>query len=82
MVAVNWTGVLIFGLLTMAIGLAGVMQQSVADLVLMILTVALIIYHWFVIKTALATTASIAIAFVLFNFVLGAMLQQVAHRFI
>jgi len=81
-VAVNWSGVLIFGLLTLGISFVGVAQQSVADLALMILTIVLIVYHWFVIKTALATTTSIAIAFVLFNFLLGAMLQQLAHRLI
>ncbi|MEM7043705.1 MAG: hypothetical protein AAF543_12915 [Pseudomonadota bacterium] len=81
-VAVNWTSVLIFGLLTISFGLVAMVQQAVAELALFILTTALIVYHWFVIKTALDSTAAIAIAFVLFNFLLGAMLHQVADRLI
>lgn len=81
-VAVNWSSVLIFGVLTIAIGLAALVQQSLADFALVLLTAALIVYHWFVIKTALETTAPLAIAFVLFNFLLGAMLHQVTERLI
>ncbi len=77
-VAVNWTSVLTFGLLT----IVALVQQSIADLVLMAITTGLIVYHWFVIKTALETTTSIAIAFVLFSFLLAAMLNQVAERLI
>lgn len=81
-VAVNWTSVLTFGLLTVSIGFVALVQQSIAELALMAITTGLIVYHWFVIKTALETTTSIAIAFVLFNFLLGAMLHQVAERLI
>lgn len=81
-VAVNWSGILIFGLLLVGSGLVALIQQPPADLALVILTTGLIVYHWFVIKTALAATAAVGIAFVLFNFLLSAMLQQVAHRLI
>lgn len=81
-VAVNWSSVLIFGLLTIGVGFVALIQQALADVALILVTAGLIVYHWFVIKTALDTTAAIAIAFVLFNFLLGAMLQQVADRLI
>lgn len=81
-VAVNWSSVLIFGLLTAGVGFVAMVQQTLADLALVILTAGLIVYHWFVIKTALETTAAVAIAFVLFNFLLGAMLHNVADRLI
>ncbi|NJO37419.1 MAG: hypothetical protein HC871_07075 [Rhizobiales bacterium] len=81
-VAVNWSSVLIFGLLAIGVGVVTLVQQALADLALVILTAGLIVYHWFVIKTALETTAAVAIAFVLFNFLLGAMLHQIADRLI
>lgn len=81
-VTVNWSSVPIFGLLTVSVGFVALVQQSIAELALVILTAALIVYHWFVIKTALETTAPVAIAFVLFNFLLGAMLHQLADRLI
>ncbi|MGI9499922.1 MAG: hypothetical protein ACR2P3_07790 [Geminicoccaceae bacterium] len=81
-VAVNWSSVLTFGILTVSIGFVGLVQQSFAELALIAVTASLVVYHWFVIKTALETTTAIAIAFVLFNFLLGAMLHQVADRFI
>ena len=81
-VAVNWSSVLIFGLLIISVGFVALVQQSLAELALIILTAGLIVYHWFVIKTALGSTAAVAIAFVLFNFLLGAMLQQVTDRLI
>jgi hypothetical protein len=81
-VAVNWSSVLIFGLLTVCIGFVTLAQQSLAELALVVVTAGLIVYHWFVIKTALGTTAAIAIAFVLFNFLLGAMLHHFAERLI
>ena len=81
-VAVNWSSVLIFGLLTLSVGFVALVQQAIAELALFVLTTALIVYHWFVIKTALETTAAVAVAFVLFNFLLGAMLHQVADRLI
>ncbi|MGI9487445.1 MAG: hypothetical protein ACR2RF_16515 [Geminicoccaceae bacterium] len=81
-VAVNWTSVLTFGLLTLSIGFVALVQQALAELGLMAVTTGLIVYHWFVIKTALGTTAAIAVAFVLFNFLLGAMLHQVAERLV
>jgi hypothetical protein len=81
-VAVNWSSILIFSLLTISVGLVEIFQHSITELALVVLTAALIVYHWFVIKTALETTTPIAIAFVLFNFLLGAMLQQVAQRLV
>jgi hypothetical protein len=81
-VAVNWSSILIFGLLTISVGLAALAQHAIIELALVVLTAGLIVYHWFVIKTALESTAPVAIAFVLFNFLLGAMLQQVTQRLI
>jgi len=81
-VAVNWSSVLTFGLLAMGVGFVTLVQQALADLALIVLTAGLIVYHWFVIKTALETTAAVAIAFVLFNFLLGAMLNQIAGRLV
>lgn len=80
-VTVNWTSLLTFGLLTVSIGFFALLQQqALAELAMLIITTGLIVYHWFVIKTALETTTAIAIAFVLFNFLLGAMLHQLAER--
>ena len=39
-----------------------------------------IVYHWFVIKTALQTTTSLALAFVFLNGALGWMLVKTAER--
>ncbi len=79
-VAVNWSSVLIFGAFTLAVAIAAALQGPLIDLAIVCLTAGLIVYHWFVIKTALATTAAIAAAFLLFNFVLGGMLHLTAER--
>lgn len=80
-VAVNWSSILAFGLLTVSITFFSLLQQpALGDLILFVILTGLIVYHWFVIKTALETTTLIAIAFVLFDAVLGAMLHQLADR--
>lgn len=79
-VAVNWSSVLIFGLFTLAVAFAALVQGPLASLLIVALTAGLIVYHWFVIKTALDTTSAVAAAFLLFNFVLGGMLHLTAER--
>lgn len=80
-VAVNWTAVPALGVLVVTIGFFSLIQQpALAEPAMILITSGLIVYHWFVIKTALETTTAIAIAFVLFNFFLGAMLHQLAER--
>ena len=80
-VAVNWTAVPALGVLIVTIGFFSLIQQpALAEPAMILITSGLIVYHWFVIKTALATTTAIAIAFVLFNFFLGAILHQFAVR--
>jgi len=79
-VTVNWTSIVVFGLFTLCAVIATLFQSPAASLVVTIITAGLIVYHWFVMKTALEAGPLIASAFLLFNFVLGGMLYLTGER--
>ena len=79
-VVVNWSSVLVFALFTLVGVAATLVQGPFVGLVVTIITAGLFVYHWFVIKTALGSSSTIAIAFLLFNFVLGGMLYLTGER--
>lgn len=81
-VAVNWSAVLIAGI-SMLFGVVLVLiQGELAYFIGIAVGSGVIVYHWFVIKTALGTTTPTAIAFALFNLVLSYMLVETAKRIV
>ena len=82
-IAVNWCTVPAFAILVVAIGFFSLLQQpTLFEFAQIVVTSGLIVYHWFVIKTALATGMAIAMAFVFFEILLGSMLHLLAERLI
>ena len=81
-VAVNWSSVLIVGFFMLTSLITTLMQGGAAYIFGVAVTTAVIVYHWFVMRTALETTTLIAMAFVLFNLVLSGMLVLAADRLI
>ena len=82
-IAVNWCTVPAFALLVVVISLFSLVQQpALFEVAQIVVTSGLIVYHWFVIKTALETSMAIAMAFVFFEILLGSMLHLLAERLI
>jgi hypothetical protein len=68
-VAANWASVIQIGGFLAAIAL-GLVLPPLGGLAVMLATGAILFYQWFVIRTTLATTGGIAIAFVLVDLLL------------
>lgn len=79
-VAVNWTEVIAVPIMILALGTALLLPSHASGLVREIAFIGLVIFHWFVIRTALQTTGIMALAFLLFGLVLNGMLGQLANR--
>jgi hypothetical protein len=79
-VAVNWGSVIVVSALVVGLGVTLLLPAGPSGMIIVAMTVAIIIYQWFVIRTALQTTGTIALAFVLFSLVTGVMLEQTTSR--
>lgn len=79
-VAVNWGAVIEVGVLIIGLGLATLLPPGPAGFAIVAVTIGVIVYQWFVIRTALQTTGAIALAFVLFSLLVSLMLGQVTDR--
>jgi hypothetical protein len=79
-VAVNWAAVVEVVVMIMGLGLALIVPPDAANLLIVAVVIGLIIYQWFVIRTALRSTGTMALAFVLFGLLISAMLEQLSAR--
>ncbi|MGI9494180.1 MAG: hypothetical protein ACR2QF_17455, partial [Geminicoccaceae bacterium] len=62
------------------LGLALILPPDAAKLLIVAIVIGLVIYQWFVIRTALQSTGALAFAFVLFALLISVMLEQIANR--
>ncbi len=79
-VAINWAMVIEISAMMVSLGLAMILPPNLAGLLTIMIVIGLIVYQWFVIRTALQSTGAVASAFVLFGLLLSAMLQQLSSR--
>lgn len=79
-VAVNWASVIEISVMIAGLGLAMILPPDAANLLIVAIVMALVIYQWFVIRTALQSTGALAFAFVLFGLLISAMLEQLTGR--
>jgi hypothetical protein len=79
-VASNWAAVIQIALFLAAFLLTRILPGPLAGLLLTVVTVSILAYEWFVMRTALETTGGIALALVLvdliLNFVINASAEQ------
>jgi len=79
-VAVNWAAVIEVSVMVAGFSVALILPPDAASLLIVAIVIALVIYQWFVIRTALQSTGALAFAFVLFGLLISAMLAQVTDR--
>lgn len=79
-VAVNWAAVIEVTVMILGLGFAMIMPPDAANLMIVAIVVGLIIYQWFVIRTALQSSGTVAFAFVLFGLLVSAMLEKLTAR--
>lgn len=79
-VAVNWAAVIEVSIMILGLGLAMILPSEAGNLLIVAIVIGLIIYQWFVIRTALQSSGTIALAFVLFGLLISAMLEKLTGR--
>jgi hypothetical protein len=81
-VAVNWAAVIEVAVMIIGLGVALIVPPDAANLLIVAVVIGLVIYQWFVIRTALQSTGTMALAFVLFGLLISAMLEQLTARLV
>jgi hypothetical protein len=81
-VAVNWAQVLQTAAFLVAVLLSLVLPGLLAGLVITMVTVGVLFYQWYVVRTALETTGGIALALVLVDLVLNLAINLSADDFL
>jgi hypothetical protein len=76
-IAANWAAVIQIGAFLVAVAL-GFVLPAFAGFVVTLATVAILVYQWFVFRTALNTTGGIAIALVLVDLLVNAAISLTA----
>jgi hypothetical protein len=76
-IAANWAAVIQVGVFIAAVGLSFVLPV-LGGLVVTLATGAILFYQWFVIRTALDTTAGIAVALVLVDLLVNSAVNLTA----
>jgi hypothetical protein len=79
-VAVNWSAVLQVAAFLAAMALGLLLPEGFAALLLAIVTGALMLYQWFVMRTALQTTGGVALVLVLVDLLLSTVINLSADR--
>lgn len=79
-VAMNWTTVISTPIMVLRIGILLTLPFNIAGLLAEVIFIGLIIYEWFVIRTALQTTGAVALAILLFGLLLNGMLILLTNR--
>ena len=78
-VAVNWAAVLQIGVFLAVLALSLGLPEALGALLLAVATGALMVYQWFVMRTALQSTGGIALALVLVDLLLSTMINLTAE---
>lgn len=79
-VAVNWSAVLQTAAFLAVLLLGLIVPEGLATLLVTLTTLAILIYQWFVIRTALETTGGIALMLLLVDLVITSMINAGADR--
>lgn len=79
-VALNWTAVLQTALFLVVVLLGPVFPGGIGALVITLMTGAILVYQWFVIRSALQTTAGIALMLLLVDLVITAVINIGTNR--
>ena len=79
-VAVNWAAVLQIAAFLAVVALSLLLPEGLGALLLAIVTGALMLYQWFVMRTALRTTGGIALALVQVDLLLSTVINLSADR--
>jgi hypothetical protein len=79
-VAVNWSAVLQTGAFLAALLLGAIVPEGMGTLIVTLTTLAILIYQWFVIRTALATTGGVALMLLLVDLVITTMINAGADQ--
>jgi hypothetical protein len=79
-VAVNWSAVLQTTAFLAVVLLGLIVPEGLGTLVVTLTTLAILIYQWFVIRTALETTGGIALMLLLVDLVVTSMINAGADR--
>jgi hypothetical protein len=79
-VAVNWSAVLQTGAFLAVLLLGLIAPEGLGTLIVTLTTLAILIYQWFVIRTALDTTGGIALMLLLVDLVVTTMINAGADR--
>ena len=79
-VAINWTRVISMPIRVLSLGILLALPFSIAGFVAEAIIIGLIIYDWFVIRTALQTSGTVALAILLFGLLLNGMLILSINR--
>lgn len=79
-VALNWTAVPQTALFLVAVLLGPLLPDVLATLLITLTTGAILVYQWFVIRTALQTTGGIALMLLLIDLVITSMINMGADR--
>jgi hypothetical protein len=79
-VAVNWSAVLQTGAFLAVLLLGVIVPEGLGTLIVTLTTLAILIYQWFVIRTALETTGGIALMLLLVDLVITTMINAGADR--
>jgi hypothetical protein len=79
-VALNWTAVLQTAVFLGVVLLAPLLPAGLGTLVITLTTCAILVYQWFVMRTALATTGGIALMLLLIDLIVTSMINMGADR--
>jgi len=81
-IAANWAAVIQVALFLAALFLTFILPGVLSGLLLTVATIAILFYQWFVLRTALDTTGGIALALVLVDLLLNAVINISAEGMI
>jgi hypothetical protein len=81
-VAANWAAVIQICAFLIAVLLGAAFPRGLASLIITVVTMGILFYQWFVTRTALQTTAGIALALVLANLLVNTAINLTADRLI
>jgi hypothetical protein len=79
-VALNWTAVLQTALFVAVVLLGPLLPSGLGTLLITLTTGAILVYQWFVIRTALQTTGGIALMLLLVDLVITSTINMAADR--
>ncbi len=79
-IAANWAVVLQVTMFLMVVLLTPMLPESAGSLAMLVATVAILAYQWFITRTALQTTGGIAAALVILDLTLNILISLSAER--